>query len=170
MQIARERMLRKTQRQMLRAMTRIGRQTKEQDVSTDSEGSFDANPEDDTGMEDEELLEPFVDWLRRATHISEELAKKEGVQDWTAGQRARKWRLAGHTARRSDGRWSSKLLFWTPAGSRNRGRPVTRWGDELCSFVSRVYGDGTDWRAIAQDRETWKALEEDFVNKTHLSF
>ena len=169
MRTAREKMLRKTQRQMLRAMTRIARQTVGQDQANDSDGSFNDDPGEDTEVDEAELLEPFVDWLRRATHISEDLAQKQHVQDWVAGQRARKWRLAGHTARRTDGRWSTKLLFWTPAGYRNRGRPVTRWADELCDFVAKVYGDGADWRAIAQDRATWNALEEDFVNKAYLA-
>ena len=123
-------------------------------------------PGTDGEMEEDETLEPFIDWLRRATHISEQLANKHGLQDWVDAQRSRKWRLAGHVARRTDGRWSTKLLSLTPDGYRCQGRPLTRWRDELVSFTASVCE--ADWRALAQDRATWAAMEEGFVNNFHL--
>ena len=164
---SREQALRKTQRSMLRKMTRVGRRTVEQDSSSSSgaSGVPDTDGESEEAELEEETLEPFIDWLKRATHISEELAHKHGLQDWADAQRSRKWRLAGHIARRTDGRWFTKLLSWSPSGHRSRGHPMTRWRDELVSFTSSVYGRGADWREIAQDRATWIALEEGFVNK-----
>jgi len=164
---SREQALRKTQRSMLRKMTRVGRRTVEQDSSSSSgeSGVPDTDRESDEAELEEETLEPFIDWLKRATHISEEHAHKHGLQDWVDAQRSRKWRLAGHIARRTDGRWSTKLLSWSPSGHRSQGHPMTRWRDELVSFTSSVYGRGADWREIAQDRATWIALEEGFVNK-----
>ena len=164
---SREQALRKTQRSMLRKMTRVGRRTVEQDSSSSSgaSGVPDTDGESEEAELEEETLEPFIDWLKRATHISEELAHKHGLQDWVDAQRSRKWRLAGHIARRTDGRWSTKLLSWSPSGHRSQGHPMTRWRDELVSFTWSVYGRGADWREIAQDRATWIALEEGFVNK-----
>ena len=129
-------------------------------------GSEEDEPEEDADEEEEvDTLESFVDWLRRAKHISEDLAKKRGLQDWVVQQRCRKWRLAGHTARRTDGRWSTKLLSWSPTGHRTRGRPMKRWCDELEAFVTSVYGPGADWTDIAQDRESWKLLEDGFAER-----
>ena len=74
-------------------------------------GSEEDEPEEDADEEEEvHTLESFIDLLRRATHISEDLAQTCGVQDWVSQQRCRKWRLAGRTARRTDGHWSAKLL------------------------------------------------------------
>ena len=84
--------------------------------------------------------------------------------------RKRKWRLAGHTARRTDGRWSTAMLQWTPdQGKRNRGHPLKRWGDGLQLFdkfvdeQSSFDADNADW--TAQCREMWTYLEADFANK-----
>ncbi len=76
-------------------------------------------------------------------------------------QRRRKWRWAGHVARRDDGRWTRWMLGWEPVGRyRTPGRPVARWEDSLTNFMR---GREQSWRALAQDREDWAALEEEFV-------
>jgi len=122
---SRERALRKTQRSMLRKMTRVGRKTADHDASSTSSASVMPDTDEELEAEtEEETLEPFIDWLKRATHISEELAHKHGLQDWVDAQRSRKWRLAGHIARRTDGRWSTKLLTWSPTGHRSQGHPM----------------------------------------------
>ena len=116
-------------------------------------------------MEDE-LLEHWAVWIRRVTSISEGSAKRVGIRDWVDEQRSRKWRLAGHMARRTDSRWSTRILNWRPSqGYRSRGRPCKRWGDEMEKFICNVFGDGARWETFALERETWSALEEDFVNK-----
>ena len=44
----------------------------------------------------------------------------------------RKWNWAGHMARRTDYRLKSRIAIWTPYGhTRNRGKPRTRWRDDL---------------------------------------
>ena len=43
-----------------------------------------------------------------------------------------KWNWAGHVASRTDNRLKSRIAFWTPYGhTRNRGKPRTRWRDDL---------------------------------------
>ncbi|CAH2207461.1 jg24567 [Pararge aegeria aegeria] len=43
-----------------------------------------------------------------------------------------KWKWAGHIARRTDGRWGSKVLEWRPCtGKSSVGRPTTRWTDDI---------------------------------------
>ena len=72
-----------------------------------------------------------------------------------------------HTARRSDGRWSTRSLVWTPVnGSRKVGHPVHRWSDDLATFHLKVFGKGVNWLSSAQDRETWKLLQAGFVDNS----
>ena len=40
------------------------------------------------------------------------------------------------------------------------GRPVARWEDSLTSFMK---GRNQQWRDLAQDREAWASLEDEFV-------
>eukprot|EP00973_Karenia_brevis_P036711 5058766-Karenia_brevis.AAC.1 len=88
--------------------------------STDSE----AGTDNDVKSSESDVGESFVDWISRATHMAEDVAAKLHVTDWVSEQRKRKWQLAGHTARRNDGRWSTQMVFWQPHGIRNVGHPV----------------------------------------------
>ena len=70
-----------------------------------------------------------------------------------------KWRWAGHVARSSNDRWTKRLMEWRPrADKRSRGRPPTRWNDDL----KRIAGN---WIMTAQNRETWRNLEEAYVQQ-----
>ncbi|KAI8440994.1 hypothetical protein MSG28_009271 [Choristoneura fumiferana] len=71
-----------------------------------------------------------------------------------------KWQWAGHIARRTDGRWSQKVLEWRPrTGRRAVGRPPTRWSDDLIKIA------GSRWMRKAQDRSEWRALGEAYVQQ-----
>ena len=101
--------------------------------------------------------EEWVEYIRRATHRSEELATVNGAIDWIELQRIRKWKLAGQTARRTDGRWSKRLLEWRPwcriSPRRDVGRPKKRWDDDLVKLA------GEAWAEEATDKNFWNALE-----------
>nr|XP_034833605.1 uncharacterized protein LOC117990222 [Maniola hyperantus] len=69
-----------------------------------------------------------------------------------------KWKWAGHVARLKDQRWTTKVTLWRgPRGKRSRGRPLTRWEDEILRTA------GPKWDRIAQDRDKWTSLEEAFT-------
>ena len=71
-----------------------------------------------------------------------------------------KWQWAGHIARQENSRWTKRVTLWRPRQSaRRRGRPPTRWADDIKSVA------GTNWSRVAQDRKTWKYLEEAFVQE-----
>eukprot|EP00973_Karenia_brevis_P026315 3629418-Karenia_brevis.AAC.1 len=165
----RQRKLRSTQRRMLRLMVKVGRRTvtytNEQgtndkvDLGDCSDDSSDEKPtEAESSMseiEDDLELEPFADWIRRATHIAENAFKKIGLEEWVTLQRRWKWRWAGHTARREDGRWSTAVLAWTPSeGSRKPGHPVKRWQDGLDDYLwYKTDAPKGYWTTIAKDRD-----------------
>lgn len=69
-----------------------------------------------------------------------------------------KWKWAGHVARYTDQRWTAKVTYWSgPTGKRSRGRPLTRWEDDLRRTA------GANWIDVAQDRDAWASLEEAFT-------
>eukprot|EP00973_Karenia_brevis_P072114 10018446-Karenia_brevis.AAC.1 len=106
----------------------------------ESEASDDEVSEPDNGIVEETDMvegETWVEWLRRCTRIVESALSELRIDDWVVSQRRRKWRLAGHTARREDGRWSTAVCHWTPVGGyRQRGHPHKRWSDDLDGFLA----------------------------------
>lgn len=58
-----------------------------------------------------------------------------------------KWQRADHICRRSDNRWSKKVLEWRRwLGKRSAGRLLARWTDDLRMVA------GSDWMAKASDK------------------
>ena len=136
-------------------------------VEPEESTSSESEPERDEDVGAAEVLEPWVDWIRRATGLAELHLHKAGAEDWTGEHKRRKWRCAGHLARRDDDRWSKKSLDWTPPGTRKVGRPHARWSDSLDRFATTLFNteyEKGSWQVLAQDRETWKVLEQDFIN------
>ncbi|KAK4875679.1 hypothetical protein RN001_012101 [Aquatica leii] len=70
-----------------------------------------------------------------------------------------KWNWAGHIARMQGDRWTKRLLEWRPrTDKRSRGRPPTRWSDD----IKRVR---TNWIQAAQDRLEWRTIGEAYVQQ-----
>ena len=163
-------MLKSTQRRMLRWMLGSFWKRPEQESDSDSDSSIAEPPEEevidaDTDKQEEET---WVDWIKRCTHTAEAHLRRASLEDWVVGQRRRKWRLAGHTARRDDHRWSETLLEWEPPYSnRQRGHPCKRWSTDLDAFFCHVEGvpQGV-WKDMAQNRERWQKLEDRFISKS----
>ena len=129
-----------------------------------STGTSSAPVSDDEDSKEQEL-EEWSEWLKRTAHKAEDECRKLGLDDWVTLQRKRKWRLAGHTARREDERWSTAMLNWHPAGKRFQGHPNKRWADDLNKFFKMEFeGPVGFWRIIAQNRDEWQSLENDFIN------
>ena len=83
---------------------------------------------------------------------------KIGAENWAAAARRRKFKFAGHTARRHDMRWSQRLLDWRlGGGARGVGRPCKRWEDDI------FHRAGGQWEEAAQDRDMWRLCEDFFV-------
>ena len=91
---------------------------------------------------------------KRATWIRE----KTRIEDILATIKKRKWAWAGHVMRRTDDRWTLRLTEWQPRdGKRSKGRPSTRWRDEIRAFA------GKEWSSKIIDRKQWKVMGEAFV-------
>ena len=169
-----ERLLQGTQRKMLRQIVRVGRRMEQQATANLGDTSS-SSSEDDSSEESEDVngvpggeaeqQEPWLDWLRRWTHIAEGYAQRAKVSDWVRAQKKQSFLWAGHLARRTDGRWSHAVLTWTPeGGSRKVGHPKKRWIDSIKTFLHTHLGI-TDWIAAAADRETWARWAQEYAEK-----
>lgn len=89
-----------------------------------------------------------------------EIRRRTGVADAVERIATLKWNWAGHIARRTDDRWTRRILEWRPRQEayRNRGRPPTRWTDDIRRVES-------NWMQAAQNRDTWQLLREAYVQQ-----
>ena len=66
-----------------------------------------------------------------------------------------KYKFAGHMIRNQTPKWSRTLTTWVPhMGKRHRGRPLTRWEDEIKTHF------GVSWVHKTKDRANWRGLVE----------
>jgi hypothetical protein len=159
----RTRRLRTAQRMMLRKVINTKRKliteiTASSSSGTSSECSY-------TQKDDDTLLEPWVDWIKRAARVAEAQTEMAGIPDWAGEQLRRKYRMAGHFSRREDNRWATKVLYWVPeGGTRRRGHPEQRWTDDIDNFFNKLLeATPGEWRDIADDPAAWKSYEDEFV-------
>ena len=154
----REQKLRVTQRRMLRWM--IGSKWYPQPEAESASEASEEEPEPEHGDDVKQITESWVDWIRRQTAFAETQLDNANLEDWIEGQRRRKWRWAGHVARRGDSRWSTSIIGWIPhQGCRRVGRPSKRWRDDLDAY----FGSYGKWVNVAQKQDEWKTFEDSFV-------
>ena len=113
----------------------------------------------------EDGLEDWVDWIVRSTRAAEQVMSDLNVPDWVEEIHRRKFRWAGRAALTNDGRWTREVLLWSATGSRKRGRPKARWTDPLNKFFHQDRQTTNDfWLGLAQDKDSWDSLEENYVD------
>ena len=102
-----------------------------------------------------ESLEHWIEFIQPSTHVAENYCKRYGITDWVQKHYQLKFKLASHIARRTDSRWSNKVLYWRPVdGKRSRGHPHRRWTDDLDAFFAIAHNLGPgDWICLVSDRD-----------------
>lgn len=65
-------------------------------------------------------------------------------------------RWFGHIQRRDSDTTIKKIYDWTPAEGRPRGRPKTRWRDQVLADIRSL--EVENWRKLVKDRKTWKEM------------
>ena len=91
-----------------------------------------------------------IDWIRQKTKVSDIVERIKSL----------KWSWAGHVARRTDDRWTRKVLEWYPRGvKRPRKRPQDRWDRDIRRTA------GNSWMTKAGDRDCWTRLRETYIRQ-----
>lgn len=71
-----------------------------------------------------------------------------------------KLKYAGHLARGDPEKWSYRCTMWDPKyQKRKRGRPATRWMDEILRYL------GPCWAQTARERERWRKVTETYAQR-----
>lgn len=69
----------------------------------------------------------------------------------------RMWRRAGHIARKTDGRWTKKIMNWRLPKTRQIGRRLERWTNGIRRIA------GTNWQQAGMDRPKRRELEQQWI-------
>ena len=195
-----ENRLQRTQRQMLRMIVRVprrrstqtttqatqqppGNQTSSQndhqniDSDDDDDGCDvdsvqpELTPPADDEEEAAEFLEPWVDWIKRATQKSEAAITRLRINSWASTVRQRKWKWMQKLSATSEREWTRQVVQWSPqlepvyTAKRKAGRPKTRWADDIKKYIGNALGREVAIADILQiaSTEDWDTLEADFV-------
>jgi len=177
-----ENRLRRVQRQMLRMILQMPRRRHaaggHRDGLPQSSDNSAASTDDEQIPDhpvhecDDDGLEPWADWIRRATKKAEEVLTRLKVADWVSIQRQRKWKWAQKVLLLSDNSsWMVQALLWDPEADldcdarRHAGRPKKRWSDDLRqSVLSEPRYAEQEWSDVART-DVWRTLEGTFVNR-----
>lgn len=87
-----------------------------------------------------------------------EIRGKTKARDCRYSIKKQKFDYAGHVVRKGDESWEKRVMEWYPReGKRSRGRPKTRWEDEL------IQNNGICWKRDALVRDRWKRAWEAYA-------
>ena len=78
--------------------------------------------------------------------------------------KSRRLRWAEHVARTEQFRSAYRVLVGKPQSKRPLGRPRRRWEDNIKMDLREVGCDPRDWRALAEDRDQWRAYVRAVMN------
>ena len=171
-------LLKTTQRRMLRMILGQGRRRNQgrSDPTNDNQKSEDSGDDFEEAADDpEDVLEPWIDWIRRVTHNAEENLQRLKIRTWIEQARKRKWRFAADLFSSSgDRKWSHIALQWNPqvhfdaprpAARRKPTRPNLRWTDELRNYAKEHLRPEQEWNDVCADPDFWKNHEHDFITR-----
>lgn len=106
-------------------------------------------------------MERIILGVRKMEKISNEtIRERTKTTDIGYTIKKTKFKYAGHMIRGEKERWARKVTEWLPYGKkRRRGRPRTRWEDEIKNRV------GTAWEREVGNRETWRKIGEAYARQ-----
>lgn len=93
------------------------------------------------------------EWKRRTNKELQELYKGPTIVQYIKQQRIR-W--LGHIQRLDNNRMTKKVLQTSSIGTKAKGRPRSRWKNEVLQDLKHVGVE--DWRRAAADRKKWRKI------------
>ena len=118
--------------------------------------------------------EPWVEWVKRATHKARHAASSVGLKEWGPEHFRRKWIWAGRVARTSAVEWLYKVTTWRDSswqavvnewGSLRPRRPSSRRWMRFEDSIRRFCRERglEEWQSLAGNEETWQSLTSEFA-------
>ena len=113
-------------------------------------------------------LEPWIDYLKRATTTAEGQLQKLQIEDWPTIYLRRKWRWAARVSTQQHDRWTFLAARWqpqlqlNPRAQRRQSRPHKRWSDDFTTYFTTIKPttlQDTNWLSLAATPR-WQELEE----------
>ena len=176
--------LKRTQRRMLRIVLGTPRrqilqasQAAPSDHSTDdvnSNTSQRSTLEETVTLTEQDLLEPWPDFVKRATRLAETMSAEVKAEDWVTIFWKSKWRWAQRIAAQPCDRWSRLAATWDPEihdkrpTARRSGGQHKRWDDDINAFLRdhqhafpNIQHEG--WLRLAHRQDLWGDMEDNFV-------
>jgi hypothetical protein len=68
----------------------------------------------------------------------------------------------GHVERMTEDNNVQKIKRWNPMSKRPIGRPKTRWEDDIFEDIKSM--NISNWKKVAQNRDSWKKVVEQARN------
>eukprot|EP00973_Karenia_brevis_P015987 2185971-Karenia_brevis.AAC.1 len=93
---------------------------------------------------EEDTLEPWPEFIKRATRVAEQAVAKLKLDSWTLSYWRRKLAWASKLARQEASRWTIRVTKWRPEfdrrfiATRSQARPFLRWDDEIQAALRTV--------------------------------
>eukprot|EP00959_Pyramimonas_sp_CCMP1952_P392067 8215774-Pyramimonas_sp.AAC.1 len=84
------------------------------DDGHDVDSTPDTAPRADDAEDAEYYLEPWVDWVKRATRAAEAAMEKLRITDRVSNVRLRRWHWIRKLANTSEHEWTRQVFQWTP--------------------------------------------------------
>jgi hypothetical protein len=78
--------------------------------------------------------------------------------------KSRRMRCAEHVARIGEDRVVHRVLVGKHEGKRPLGTTTCRWDDSIKMDLQEVGGGRGDWKKLAEDRDSWRALVGTMTN------
>ena len=143
-------------------------------------------PAENLQNEGDDMMEPWVGWIRRCTHDAEQRLATLNIPDWISIQRSRKWTWASRIANDSRNKWGLKALLWDPTldsrynTRRRQARPRRRWIDDITQHIQHYNEDDDDnndtaqqdldsphhsWRTLARNADLWADMEDEHIKR-----
>ncbi|CAE7609134.1 unnamed protein product [Symbiodinium sp. CCMP2592] len=113
--------------------------------------------------------ETWAEWQTRTMRAARVHLHRSGYERWSSYALRQIWKLHGHAARH-DGptrdllRWRN-LKWWKEVAEPAKISHGARFNSALDVEQSIAKIGGYDWMALAQDRDAWQALQDNYVQE-----
>eukprot|EP00973_Karenia_brevis_P036648 5050595-Karenia_brevis.AAC.1 len=106
---------------------------------------------------DDGVLEPWVDFIKRATRVAETHIDRCKIQEWHVHHLRKTWKWAARVAQQPTDRWSKQVALWAPQlhnpqrALRPQARPRKRWDDTINTFLHQHLNNSSNTKSTTNN-------------------